>query len=100
MADLIDRLALLKEIWSIGNQPWSEWETAGVVNLVNRQTAVDAVPVVRCKDCKRSGMYAFGHDVIERLACLDIDNFGFVQMATSVEPMDFCSYGERKAHDD
>ena len=51
MADLIDRAALIKEIWSIGNHPWSDWETVGVINLVNRQTAVDAVEVVRCRSC-------------------------------------------------
>ena len=51
MADLIDRAALIKEIWSIGNHPWSDWETAGVINLVNRQTAVDAVEVGNCKGC-------------------------------------------------
>ena len=85
MADLIDRSALLKEIWSIGNQPWSEWETVGVVNLVNRQTAVDAMEVVRCIDCKYACLVT-DHD----LQCLyDEDSL--------VHPHShYCSYGEKR----
>ena len=55
------------------------------------------VEVVRCKDCKRSGMYAFGDGSNgEHLACLTIEDDGFVRFATSVEPNHFCGYGERK----
>jgi hypothetical protein len=52
--------------------------------------------IVRCKDCKRSGMYEFGCGDEEHLACLDIEEDGFVLMATAVNDDDHCSRGERK----
>lgn len=52
--------------------------------------------VVRCKDCKRSGMYTFGCGDREHLACLEIEEDGFVRMATAVDDDDYCSRGERK----
>lgn len=52
--------------------------------------------VVRCKDCKRSGMYDFGCGDRVHLACLEIEEDGFVTMATAVNDDDFCSRGERK----
>ena len=45
--------------------------------------AVDAVPVVRCKDCKHYG-------------CCVWDDFCEIH-DTSMQQDDFCSYGERKA---
>lgn len=58
-----------------------------ILDLVDSVPAVDAVPVVRCKDCK----YAF------------INSFstasGIVLCSSSMKAMqqdDFCSYGERK----
>lgn len=49
---------------------------------------IDAVPVVRCKDCKH---YDMG-------VCLKIYSDGNVHSAAwqSRNPDDFCSYGERK----
>lgn len=52
MNDLISREALLKDISRIGGFPWSEWETAGVFDIVNKQPSVDAAPVVRCWECR------------------------------------------------
>ena len=57
------------------------------------------VPVVRCKDCKHSGMYAFGCGDAE-LACLDVEEDGFIRMASSVDPNGFCSFGERRDDDE
>lgn len=31
MAKYIERERLLQDVETIGNQPWSEWETAGVM---------------------------------------------------------------------
>ena len=71
------------------------------VSLVKRQTAVDAVPVVRCRECKflsltTLGMdYACWHGAIkvygetgkecDLTVCQRIEN-----------PEHYCSYGERK----
>jgi hypothetical protein len=50
---------------------------------------VDAVPVVRCKECKHYDLSV----------CLKIYSDGSVHPAAwqSRKPEDFCSYGERKA---
>lgn len=56
--------------------------------LVNTAPTIDAVPVVRCKDCKH---YDMG-------VCLKIYSDGNVHPEAwqSRRPDDFCSYGERK----
>ena len=95
MADLIDRAALIEMFMPLFYNA-ADIEAEAVIEKIKTAPAVDAVEVVRCKDCKKSGMYAFGCDVTERLACLDIDDFGCVHMATSVEPLGFCSDGERR----
>lgn len=53
----------------------------GLINIINDAPTVDAVPVVRCKDCKHYRNYPDG------LCYL---------CAVCVEPDDFCSYGERR----
>ena len=52
MSDLISRSALLESIWGVSTSPLNEWDTMGVLNIVNEQPTVDAVEVVRCKDCE------------------------------------------------
>lgn len=61
-------------------------EAAHIIKYI--ATTVDAVPVVRCKDCKH---YDMG-------VCLKIYSAGNVHPAAwqSRRPDDFCSYGERK----
>lgn len=51
---------------------------------------------VRCKDCRYSGMYRFGCEEAERLACLEIEEDGFIRMACAVTPDYYCGNGERK----
>lgn len=92
MDDLISRSALLAEIKRIGGQPFSDWDTMGVLALAERIPAVDAVEVVRCKDCKHAGK----HEAIffpGHIPC------GLRMQPTIVKPDDFCSYGERRADD-
>ncbi len=54
----------------------------GLVRLIERAPTVDAVPVVRCKDCKYN---------VGTKKCLHPDSFFAVP-----KDDDFCSYGERK----
>lgn len=49
-SDLISRSALLEEIKRIGGHPWSKWETAGVVSMVNAIPAVDVPKWIGVKD--------------------------------------------------
>lgn len=55
----------------------------------------DVVEVVRCKDCKYSGMHCFGTSKEETLACLEIEEDGFIRFATAVKADDYCSRGAK-----
>lgn len=83
----IDADKVMKEIARIGGHNLCEWETIGVKALIDRQPTIDAVPVVRCIDCKHWGGVTYGFvcrrfSGIETKACMGYD--------------DYCSYGERK----
>jgi hypothetical protein len=85
---LIDANEVIKETESIlnfrrqHNMPTAEYE-ALLGYLKNRPT-VDAVEVVRCKDCKHYGNYG---------RVWDCKKYGAMSLP---EENDFCSYGERK----
>lgn len=80
-------------------QSWGMGLLAAMETLRGLPT-VDAEEVVRCKDCRYSGMYCFGNSSEKVLACQDIEDDGFVRFAKSVDPNDFCSAGERRADND
>ena len=62
--------------------------------LLDEVPAVDAVPVVRCKDCKHYRNHPNG---LCYLHTEPKENArGHSGNAVCVEPEDFCSYGERK----
>ena len=77
MADLIDRQTLAEEIESltvtVAGKP-ARWNDAkhSVLRIIGEAGTVDAVAVVRCKDCKHR----------EKCNLMTDD--------------DFCSYGERR----
>lgn len=54
---------------------------------VNAQPAADVVPVVRCRDCKRSAW---------RQSPFGVRTFTCELLCADIKPDDFCSYGERK----
>ena len=58
-----------------------------------KDPTVDAVEVVRCKDCEHCKKYINRFDPTqkERMLCKRIYDFAF-----GVEADDFCSYGERR----
>lgn len=93
MNDLISRSALLEEF---GEEPycWFEYDDAEIqqhndwlyyTDCVKKSSAVDAVEVVRCKDCK--------HRDPEDKRC---DHHMGGNIPFSRKDDDFCSYGERK----
>jgi hypothetical protein len=60
-----------------------------MLRWIRKQPTVDAVEVVRCKDCKKCGVL----EHIGKLYCKEpMGCLGCVQ----TEPNNFCSYGERK----
>ena len=62
--------------------------TLGIQQAVDEQQTIDAVPVVRCRECK--------HCDPENHHC---DHHMGTAAPLSRKPDDFCSYGERKDGD-
>ena len=106
MGDLISRSALIevgsarKIIEAVGN--WNELPLNAKAactrlgcahkKLILEAPAVDAVEVVRCKDCKKFGdISPYTGTKFDFKFC---NKFGNVTKET-----DFCSYGERRADD-
>lgn len=84
MARLIDGNLLIRDI---NADPYrTESEKSYDRCLVHRQPTVDAVEVVRCRECKHFG----GHGICLCHAA-DVDGTPIF-----VREDDFCSYGERK----
>lgn len=77
MAEMIDREALKEALLERGFYP------AIVEGVLESAPTVDAVPVVRCRECKHL-MFSDFYGECKR------GNLGIVK------PDDFCSYGERK----
>ena len=92
MSDLIDRKALVEDIeatvrFSVRTSPSPEVKGAQkVIERINKARTVDAVEVVRCKDCR---FYEIGKSYTPY--CNNVMNL-FEEM----RPDDFCSYGERR----
>ena len=83
--DLIDRSAYLKEYWNGVNS--DELRTfQDIYRSISNAPTVDAVEVVRCKDC----LYWEEYD--GEMFCLCN-----VNLMTDTAADDFCSYGERRA---
>ena len=59
-----------------------------VRSILHSAKTIDAVPVVRCKDCKH---WKFAQHINDNL-CHRFDGDPWIP----TEPNDFCSYGERK----
>lgn len=60
-----------------------------VLRIVDEQPTIDAVPVVRCKDCKHLVLTEEGEHNPDDCVC---DYW----MTDGLKDDDFCSYGERK----
>lgn len=59
----------------------------GLIELIENAPTIDAVPVVRCKDCKFGDWDSEPHDAMVCMRTKD----GFWRSGN-----DFCSFGERK----
>ena len=95
--DLIDRKELIKAVerkqFAIADNthPYEAIRIQGRYfrEVVDDAPSVDAVPVVRCKDCTQWGGVAFGN-VCRRWST------PLAGMKNCTGPNDFCSYGERR----
>ena len=94
MARLIDADALHRKVKMETNpygKPTIDYDSGvKVLEWIEQAPTVDAVPVVRCKDCK----YRFKNNGHSKDGCPIID------ANIWMDDDDFCSHGERKEGDD
>lgn len=78
----------MRQDWLENGQNEYVYDTNAVLDSIDEQPTIDAVPVVRCRDCKYHQLmenkksFMYWHNC--KLWCADISED------------DFCSYGERK----
>lgn len=98
MADLIDRAALLADIDEL-HEHCGHCDGYGYISKdktmqkLKAAPAVDAVPVVRCKDCNRNEKN--GGDCNRTLTITERDYVLELNVSKYIT-LDYCSYGERK----
>ena len=84
---LVERTEILDDVFVVN------WTTKKVQSLINAAPTIDAVPVVRCKDCEHNvaNMETDPWDDTdyEDIVCLH-------WMSDGCGPNDFCSRGERR----
>lgn len=69
---------------------WDSWLE------INNAPTIDAVPVVRCKDCKYAELrFATNGDIAEHALCKRLVKCG-VNIVLIVQLTDFCSLGEQR----
>ena len=84
---LIDADAFLKDVLTAGiGKTIIEYSESDIGYMIRKRTTVDAVEVVRCKDCLHQ-TERYGH-----MECIH----GVSYRNTWNKPDFFCSYGERK----
>ena len=90
---LIDASAM-RDDWLENGENEYVYDTNAILDSIDSQPTVDAVEVVRCKDCKY-----YCQDKINGVICrhpeLDFDIECYDHWINT-KPDDFCSYGERK----
>lgn len=87
----------LKEQWTIASPEPYNTDAAEVLDSIKEAPTIDAVPVVRCKDCKHHreiNEKERGYLMPDVLICTNAE---FVDSGWNpVFPDDFCSRGERR----
>ena len=75
----------------------SNWGEAFIPRLIDEQPTIDAVPVVRCRECKHFNLIT--HECENEL--LSTDHEGGASYSLNFYDDDFCSYGELRetSHD-
>ena len=97
MTKLIDADALkerLKEYCIDGDEQAMLWyDLMGIDETIDDAPTIDAVPVVRCKDCK---YYKESVVLSPNKFCFRMkDRYGEATIGYNFADDDFCSYGER-----
>ena len=88
--DLVEREAVKDAIGFMNLHFLGHGENKSLLDSINEVPTVDAVEVVRCKDCKFwGGQYASNE-------CSKITKLAHPYYWLKTSPEDFCSIGERK----
>ena len=84
---LINREALLSyaDLWASCGEHYTAED---VIMMIKTAPTVDAVPVVRCRECKHYGTADFDGNIL--CGCT------LHSAIVDITPDSFCSYGERK----
>ena len=95
MARLIDADAIIEDLELLAKHEESFRQSVilGVAHTVKVRSTIDAVKVVRCKDCKHYKPQKKSAHWENRA------NYCGRIVTIRVQPDDFCSYGERKDDD-
>lgn len=83
------RLIDADELWNSIRNDVAPFNVSMVSRHIHNSSTIDAVSVVRCKDCK----YCQYDYLSKRYSCFKVLGFWVRAM---IKPTDFCSYGERK----
>ena len=90
---LIDANRALEIVYEQGIAHPNAYHLTNYATLILQEApTVDAVPVVRCKDCKY--VYYYNEEGCRGFVCNGYFQYG------DVEPNDFCSYGEMRNNDE
>ena len=85
---LIDADRLKVQGWKLNRIVYGKTTATYEIKDLDDVPTVDAVPVVRCKDCKYCS--------IDRYADGNIPNYVCIEMDCGVEADGFCSWGDRR----
>lgn len=107
MSDLISRSAVLKKMDELIDFAYRNedddlhYTLVTVCSYIDEIPALDAVPVVRCKDCrysepmKKHGVCKFGENALNCTQCRGDDGYGYAGISV-IHPDDYCSDGALK----
>ena len=95
----IDADALMKTVFNDVVLVDGEVKGVGLIlaETVDKAPAIDAVPVVRCRECKHAYINSFSAASGVALCRLLTNRAEGIQIV--MQQGDFCSYGERKEND-
>ena len=96
---LIDANELRNRLQNLSYDDWNQgvstsWAEAysEIADMINNAPIIDAEPVVRCMDCK----YLQWNMRQDGSLPLGVDEYECRHWCGCCDPMDFCSYGERR----
>lgn len=87
MSRYIDADALIESVNGVSTHWLNDWSTLGVLSMIDKQPTVDAVQVVRCRECKKK--FARDEDYKGNI-------LGYICPHGAHEPDFYCADGERK----